>query len=334
MRILMFFLVVISSISFSETICNLPKPTSVRLIKESLKKEIDDDIFDCLKENISNPDSEYWLSVFYTIGIIVPKDIHKGYQYAYNSALKGQMIAAHAVAGFYEKGIAVSKDLFKAIYWYEKSISLGYELAMENLVQVLLKTKDIDNYIKAKSWAEKSASLGHITSTFNLATIYARGLGLEKDYLKAFQLYLKLADMGVVEAQSIVGEFYLSKYPKIPFDEEKALLYTSAACNKGYWESCNTLGVIYFKGLGVQENKEKAFKIFSLMAEKNNTKSQINLADFYNYGLGGLKKNSSMAQSWYLKSLNTTNVNDINKYKSSEEIINNASFILKSSPIW
>ena len=72
---------------------------------------------------------------------------------------------------------------------------------------------------------------GNVSACNYLGWLYVEGLGVKKNYSKAFK-YFKLA------------------------------------CNKENGAGCNNLGILYERGLGVKKNYKKALKFFKISCDK------------------------------------------------------------------
>lgn len=67
--------------------------------------------------------------------------------------------------------------------------------------------------------------------------------------------------------------------------------------------------------MGVEQNKEKAFKLYESAAEKGVVSAQCNLASFYKLGWG-VDKNIDKAKEWYQKACangDSDGCNELNK---------------------
>ena len=64
------------------------------------------------------------------------------------------------------------------------------------------------DYAKAFEWYLKSASQGNAEAQNNLGELYDKGKGVEQDSAKAFEWYLKAAEQGDAKGQFNVGAFY------------------------------------------------------------------------------------------------------------------------------
>ncbi len=69
-------------------------------------------------------------------------------------------------------------------------------------------------------------------------------------------------------------------------DYNTALTYFTAAANKYHEESCMSLGLMYYDGVGVEQNSEKAFFYFKRAAELGNIDARYYTGLFLAEGIG------------------------------------------------
>lgn len=92
---------------------------------------------------------------------------------------------------------------------------------------------------------------------------------------------LRLADGGDVDACLTLGYVYLYGENGLPQDSEKAFKYYTLAADKGDKVALNNLGSLYFSGIGTQKNVVKAVKLFEEAARLGNNEAAVNLAFVY-----------------------------------------------------
>jgi TPR repeat protein len=63
----------------------------------------------------------------------------------------------------------------------------------------------------------------------------------------------------------------------------------------------SNLGWCYYKGIGTDVDKQKAFELYQKAANLGNDTAQYNIANMYEYGIG-VKKDIDQAIYWYEKS--------------------------------
>lgn len=123
---------------------------------------------------------------------------------------------------------------------------------------------------------EKAAQMGEILANDSLARYYENGIGVNRDYIKAAELYEKVAisdEPGVFEG-----------WPKAPH------------CAAAY-----ALGRLYEEGLLPNSSAEQSFKWYELSAKLGEANANFKLAEFYLKGCGGIEQNYKQAFSYLLK---------------------------------
>ena len=99
-----------------------------------------------------------------------------------------------------------------------------------------------------------AANNGHADSQFNLALMYERGIGVDKDEKHALAWYGKSAAQGNADAQFNLGVLYENgRGSKI--DYAKANAWYRKASAQGDALAIGNLGMLYVRGQGVRENK-------------------------------------------------------------------------------
>ena len=140
------------------------------------------------------------------------------------------------------------------------------------------------------------AELGHLKAQVQMGIMYEMGLGTEKDYSEAAKWYQKAAIQGNKEAQKKLLEMKKKGrsdtfHPPIP--ENFAGNITDAQIQYD-------LGVMYYKGLGVDKNPNTAYRWFFMAANQGHARAQNDLAVMLSKGIG-TKSNSSKAYKWFLR---------------------------------
>lgn len=154
-------------------------------------------------------------------------------------AQQGEANAQYRLGLMYGKGRGVSEDTTEAMKWYQRAAQQGYEPAQQrlDLLKNNLKTADDyyakNNYIKAHEIYYKLAQSGDVDAQFKLGLIYEQGKGVALDNNTGIKWYRKAAEQGHVDAQCRLGYFYES-------------------------------------GIGVQQNIDEAVKWYDISARKGN----------------------------------------------------------------
>ena len=92
------------------------------------------------------------------------------------------------IGTFFEDGVCVEKDIDQAVYWYERAVALGDDLAKSNLADVLRKgTLGYPKDLKLAFELYKSCHLPY--AYYRVGEFYEYGWGVEKDLDKAKENY-------------------------------------------------------------------------------------------------------------------------------------------------
>ena len=91
----------------------------------------------------------------------------------------------------------------------------------------------------------------------------------------------RLADEGDVDACLTLGYMYLYGEGGMQSDSEKAFKYYSMAADKGDKIAMNNLGSLYYSGIGTKKDVRQAIKLFDEAAKLWNTEAAVNLAFIY-----------------------------------------------------
>nr|WP_251133982.1 tetratricopeptide repeat protein [Rhodomicrobium sp. Az07] len=121
------------------------------------------------------------------------------------AAEQGHAESQFVLASLYERGAGVQKNEGQAIDLYRRAVAAGHVRAMHNLAVLLTAHDKPEDYKQAASLFTAAAQAGLTDSQFNLALLYERGLGLAKDYQKAFFWYEVASREGDKEAIRAAG---------------------------------------------------------------------------------------------------------------------------------
>lgn len=163
----------------------------------------------------------------------------------------------------------IAMDEKEALRLFERAARDGNEYGYYNLGRCYYNgwgcTRD---YQKAVANFEQARSMGHTTAANFLARCYYWGRGVYEDPVTAFKLAKAQQDAKRSFPKEILGLCYLyGKGTPVDYELAKTLLEESAA---DYTVSCYGLGLMYDKGLGVQEDVAKAVSYYEKAAAGGN----------------------------------------------------------------
>ena len=220
------------------------------------------------------------------------------------------------LARTYERGTVLEKDEKKAFFYYFSAATNWNYTEPEALEYLEKKAKEGNPYAqlnygnyyddperrsfdpqKAFYWVSKAAEKNVPIALNNLAYMYIFGRGVKKDVKKGIELILKAAELGNESSQESLAKLYAGFGGIIKPNYKEAFKWLEVLAKKGSLPAKYDMGVCYFYGRGVPEDKSKAVKIWESMlsevVEKENNILKfdvcISLYYCYNDGLGVAK---------------------------------------------
>ena len=190
--------------------------------------------------------------------------------------------------------------------WYERDFIIGSSLdasAQYNMGQMYYFGRGVErDYVKAMEWYLRAAEKGHADAQYNIGCMYSNGLGVERDYVKAMEWYLKAAEKSDADAQNNIGYMYHHGLG-VERDYAKAMEWYLRAAEKGNAVAQNNIGYMYHYGHGVERDYAKAMEWYLKAAENGNSSAQNHIGELYENGLG-VEQNLPEALKWYQQAAN------------------------------
>lgn len=121
--------------------------------------------------------------------------------------------------------------------------------------------------------------------------------GVNRDYVKATDLWIKAANKGLIEAQFQVGQCYFNG-EGVQQSYVEAVKWWQLAANQEHTKSIFKLSCCYRNGTGVKKDLVKSFDLCREAAEKNDCKAQTNLGLAYYLGEGTDKDVCLAVECW------------------------------------
>ncbi|USG62923.1 hypothetical protein NBZ79_08025 [Sneathiella marina] len=116
-------------------------------------------------------------------------------------AQKNDPAAMRNVGHIYRRGLGVDQDYKKALNWYKRAATLGFDRAQANVGDMYLKGEGVpQDYEQAVQWFARAAQQGHVLSQYNLGLLLENGLGVEKNDELALGWYEAAAQAGYAPA--------------------------------------------------------------------------------------------------------------------------------------
>lgn len=128
---------------------------------------------------------------------------------------------------------------------------------------------------------------------------YFVGEGVKQDFQKAFEYYLRAANLGHAVAQYNLGLVY-AEGKGVPVDGEKAARYYLLSAEQNILISQYSLAFLYHEGRIIKRDLQKAFYWYQKAANANQPNAQHNLGCMYLFG-EGVPEDQNKAEEWFLK---------------------------------
>jgi hypothetical protein len=172
------------------------------------------------------------------------------------------------------------------------------------------------NEIRAFQLYKEAVEKGHIISKYDLGRCYQKGIGTEKNVIKAFELYGEAAQHGHITSTYELGECYQYGIGT-EINKIKAFEFYKKAAEKGHIISKYNLGRCYQYGIGTEVNKTKAFEFYKEAAEKGHITSIYKLGECYQHGVG-TEKDGNKAFESYKEAAKLGNYDSLHKLELGE----------------
>ena len=194
-------------------------------------------------------------------------DVEKGLEWLRRAAEAGSVDAMMALGSYFWQE---TEDLGfdEGMKWYRRAAEAGNADAMEYLSDVFeegrLTSVDVDESVK---WLRKAADANNGDAACLLGFCTLVGiLGIEKDADAGVKLLEKAQELGSFGAAGLLGELY-ERGLGVEKDLEKAFeLYQKAYVSEGNCACADRLGRFYYRGEGTKQDREKAMNLFRITA--------------------------------------------------------------------
>jgi serine/threonine protein kinase/TPR repeat protein len=185
------------------------------------------------------------------------------------------------------------RDDVKAVDLYRQAAYQGFAKAEVNLGDMYFYGRGglSQSYLDAQSWYLKAAQQDSPLAQFRLGVMYEKGLGTNKDVLRAVQYYQSAANEGYAEAENLMGIFYATGTGGITEDDKQAVAWYQKAADQSFAKAEKNLGDMYFYGRGVDRDYKQALDWYGKAADQNVADAQYRLGYMYEKGLGVQQSN-------------------------------------------
>lgn len=172
-------------------------------------------------------------------------------------AQAGHIDACMALGKLHIDGVHVKKDVEKAIALYLRAYDAGHEDAAFSIAYQYASA--LGDYAAAIPYYEKAAQNGSAAAMNNLALLYRDGKGVDRDLVKAEELFILASHNGNTRAMhNLANAYYNGTFTGGTPDYEQAVKWYEVAAEKGLTDAMVSLGRMYMNGTGVEASPGKA----------------------------------------------------------------------------
>jgi len=187
-----------------------------------------------------NAEAKFFLGALYYSGQGVEQDFSEALKLFKESSNSGYTSATYNLGVIYAKGRGVDVDEDKAIKFYEKAAIGGLDRAQYVYATWLRDGKAIEkNEPLAMEFFKRSSLQNYGPGLLEVAKGYENGLSGRRDYREAVKLY------------------------------RQARAHDDGKDNYTYYNATYRLGLLYYKGLGVEQDKRKAIRFIREASDNN-----------------------------------------------------------------
>lgn len=150
------------------------------------------------------------------------------------------------------------------------------------------------NVAQAFAWTKAAAEKGHTAAQYLLGSAYSGGLGTPKDELKALFCFIKAHDHGNEKASLKLAKVMAAGQPSLAFQ------FALESAEKGLADAQLMVADSYAQGVGTEQDGRLALAWYRRAAEQGLAAAQFALGQAHLSG-SGIAKDASLARQWYLE---------------------------------
>lgn len=169
----------------------------------------------------------------------------------------------------------------RRLLWMVVVAVLGSPQAMADMAAVRAHMRAGDHEAAAAE-LERLAKAGDTEAQASLAELYFVGRGVGRDQNAAIDWFRRAAEGGHVAAQVHLGMIQAQMQ-----DFEQSARWFEKAAEQGDAEGMTNLAILYFRGLGVEQDRARGFDWLTKAAVQGDPANQLQLGMLYMDGAGG-----------------------------------------------
>ena len=224
-----------------------------------------------------------------------PEEQQQGVRWLRKAAIQGSAMAMYRLADALRDGKEGEVNLAESLEWLIKGAAMGSAECQCALGTAYMLGTGIErDTIKAHNLYQISSLQGCSWATYLLGLSYEAGDGTPINPTKAIDCYKEVADTEA-KAAFRIGYIYLWGAGEIAEDRPTAVRWLRQAADQGSADAQLHLGIMLLAGHGVTQNASQAFKWFKQSAAQNNRSAMRELGELYAQG-NGVQQDTAEAQ--------------------------------------
>jgi TPR repeat protein len=215
----------------------------------------DDRLYLETKAKQGDAKAQFGVGLWYFSGQGGQPDYAKAVEWFSKAAEQGECQAQSKLGMLYFSGQGVTEDEAKAAEWFLKAAQQGD--ARSQFYTGLLSQNDAESF----KWYGKAAEQGDADAQYELGLLYFNGQGVPKDHEKAKELFVKAGAQGNERAKD-----FLAKEEATGESKNEVVENFRKKAEQGDADAQYDLGLLYLRGEGVPQDREKAIEWFEKAA--------------------------------------------------------------------
>jgi uncharacterized protein len=222
-------------------------------------------------KQLGSVDAEVQLGVLYHEGLIVKQQHKKAFKYFQAAANKGHPLGQYYLAVCYLHGKGVEYNDKQAVEWMKKAADQDDIYAQDALGDFYLLGKiTTQNYELGIEYKKKAAERGLAEAQIDLARCYATGYGVDQNYQIAFSYYLAAAQSNKPYAVYQVGAYLFAGRMGLSPNPAKAFDWFLKAAELNDGDGQAQVAYQYLLGVGVNQDLDKGIEwVIKAIQQKN-----------------------------------------------------------------
>ena len=193
----------------------------------------------------------------------------------------------------------LAREPARAAYWFERAAIQGNAYAEQRLGDLYEQGLGVPaNRKLAFDWRLKAANRGIVAAQLKVGKMYQEGAGVAKDIDQAIYWFHRAATEGNAEAQYLLGRLY-HYGGDVEVDRAAARSWFEKAAQQGYEGAIHILNLIESIGYQIDEGWHNRQPGLKKLADDGDLEAEYQLAQRYERGVGGFRKDATSALDWY-----------------------------------